>query len=629
MTALSPDYDAAVVTPLLCGGELASVEPRLLARLLPHVRRQLLAAGECLYRRGSAADALYVLINGQLQWRDESGAVLPAHADSTSVGEEAALPGQYYLADCLALSPVEVLVVPRTYLMTLMQESPGLQAKFYALLMKRYSGRQLQVPAPPSPNSTSHSGWPGILGWICTALAPLTVLASGPLLSLDIDALAFLAILSSVMCMWVFSLVDEYLPGLFAILATLALGLVPVSVPLAGFASDSFFMAMSILGLGTVIVSSGLSYRCLLWLLSHMPNNRFGQHVGLLLTGIFLTPLVPSINGRVALVSPLFRDMLDILQAPLKSRVTTQLAVAAFSGITLLSAAFMSSKSVNFVVYSMLPQQWQDQFQWLFWLLAAAVVGAVTLLLYGMLVPVWFRDRLRGDDTAPAPVLRADPQQLRAQRRLMGPMQQGEWAAVLGIGVFMIGVGTASLHHIEPPWLGLAVLYALLMFGFLRKDEFKEKIDWPFLVYLGGISGIVSTFNYLGLNRWLASDLAMLASLMQGHMEAFIVMLSIMVLLIRLVVPISATIVLLATVFVPLADSVGVNAWVVGFIVLVLGEMWFFPYQCSYYLQFQKMAGANSVYDERAFLRFNAVMNGVKLAALFATLPYWRAMGLL
>jgi len=82
-------------------------------------------------------------------------------------------------------------------------------------------------------------------------------------------------------------------------------------------------------------------------------------------------------------------------------------------------------------------------------------------------------------------------------------------------------------------------------------------------------------------------------------------------------------------VFMPLADVYGTNSWVVGMIVLVLGEMWFFPYQCSYYMQYRSLALRQPGYDEKTFLRYNALMNLAKLGALYASLPYWKWMGLL
>jgi hypothetical protein len=62
---------------------------------------------------------------------------------------------------------------------------------------------------------------------------------------------------------------------------------------------------------------------------------------------------------------------------------------------------------------------------------------------------------------------------------------------------------------------------------------------------------------------------------------------------------------------------------------LILGEMWFFPYQCSYYVQFREIAASHGVYDEKSFLRYNALMNGVTLLALYASLPWWKWLGLL
>ena len=64
-------------------------------------------------------------------------------------------------------------------------------------------------------------------------------------------------------------------------------------------------------------------------------------------------------------------------------------------------------------------------------------------------------------------------------------------------------------------------------------------------------------------------------------------LLFVLVNVIRIVVPINAAVVILATVL-PLADINGVNAQVVGFIVLMFAEVWFLPFQCSYYLPLQR-----------------------------------------
>lgn len=53
------------------------------------------------------------------------------------------------------------------------------------------------------------------------------------------------------------------------------------------------------------------------------------------------------------------------------------------------------------------------------------------------------------------------------------------------------------------------------------------------------------------------------------------------------------------------------------------------PYQCSYYLQFQQLTERSAFYDEHNFLRFNWLSNGLKLASIYAAIPWWKMLGLL
>jgi len=312
--------------------------------------------------------------------------------------------------------------------------------------------------------------------------------------------------------------------------------------------------------------------------------------------------------------------MVEILKGKPLGKLATGLAITTFTGASLLSAIFLSSKSVNFVIYGLLPDQAQAQFQWLFWLYASAATGATLTIAYFVLFSLMQRN---------GEIHLLNKEQIAAQLHLLGPIRNREWSAVLGMGVFMLAVLTAAIHKIQPPWVAVAILYALLVYGFLDKKEFREKIDWPFLVYLAGIVGLVGTFNSVGLNDLLAANLVRLGSFMRTDFALFVPVLAAVIFVIRLAVPISTTIVVAAAVFMPLAVASGINAWVVGFTILVLGEMWFFPYQCSYYLQFRELMAKSGNYDEAAFLRFNVIMNFAKIGAIYASFPYWKWLGLL
>lgn len=614
----SSDVRALLADPLFQQGSDLG-----LARLIPYTSERLIAAGESLYRAGQPAQELFYVLEGRAQLVTQKRQDLVC--DKRRLGEEAATDFDSYLSDAVALTPLRVLVLSRASLSILFESAPALKAKFYFSLMQTFAGDHLHRSAPLQPaaqlsdEQSKPENWLTLVGWLLVFIAPALVLQFGSGWGLEKNAVYFLAIFSSTVVMWIFCLVDEYIPGIFALLATLAMDLVPMPVILSGMASDGFMLAMSVLGLGAVIVASGLSYRLLLMLMMRLPNTPFWQNSAILGIGFLLTPLIPSINGRVALVSPFLSDMLEILRQKFKGVSANQLAVSAFTGVSLLSAVFLSSKSVNFVIFGLLPDQIQDQFQWSSWLQASAVTGLVLLVIYVLLAATL----LRGHEPS-----HLSKEQLAVQLALLGRLKRGEWAAILGVVLFMLGVLTTTLHKVPSPWLGMAILFGILLFGALNRQQFRQNIDWPFLIYLAGIVGIASAITYLGLAQAIAVKLPWLGAYMHTDFNLFVLALSWVIFLMRLAVPISATIVILATILMPIAVHYGVNPWVVGFIILVLSEMWFFPYQCSYYLQFRQLT-KGQIYDEAAFLRFNALFNLLKIVAIYASMSYWKGLGLL
>lgn len=589
------------------------------SRLLPHVKEVSFAPGQAIYRARDKVENLYYLVQGEVEVSSGMGACGKV-VTRGCFGEEGGAGLAEYVATARALAPSVCLAIPKTDLDVLYTRTPGFSVGLISSLLAKFNQTKSDSKLIASHGEGSRDGeWPKIVGWALACILPVLTFMASTHYGLGTNAAIYLAIMAVTVQMWAFSLVDEYLTCVFALLATLVMGLVPAKVVLSGFASDGFFLAMSILGLGTVIVSSGLSYRCLLLLLSRLPSTQFWMNFGVILTGVALTPLLPTANGRVALMKPFSDDVVKTLGFG-RGKAATKLSLSSFNGVVLFSGIFLTSKSINIVVYGLLPQQGQDHFQWLTWFLAAAFSGFVLFLVYAAIVAVFFRNNEKTE---------LPKDLVSSQLKALGKLKRSEWAALLGILVFMAGVVSTSLHRIQPPWLALGVLYWLLLFGFLPKEAFRSKIDWPFLIYLAGIVGIVNTFNAVGLNTLMADKLAFLGKYMQNDFGLFILMLFGIITVLRIALPINAAVVICATALMPIAEGTGVNPWVVGFIILTLGEMWFLPYQCSYYLQFRESGNLTETYDEKSFLWSNALINVAKVATIYATIPYWKMLGLI
>ena len=589
-----------------------------LARMLRNVKELKFRAGEIIYSANADAKFLYLVQQGTVELATLTGKRV--RIESNRFGEEAATDVPHYLSHALAITEVIVFAIPRASLAGLNQFNPGHKAQFYFSLLTNIGGERIRTNSASSAAKESGKEALHAFGWFMTILLPLLVLFFGRDFGLDRETTVFLAIFATTVVMWVFELVDEYIPGLFALLVTLALGLAPTKTVLAGFASDGFFMAMSILGLGTVVVLSGLSFRFLLWLLRFLPSTPFGHNLGLMLTGLLLTPIVPSINARAVLVAPFLVDMVETVKFSFSGKAATKLAITAFTGATLLSACFMTSRSVNFVIFGLLQSQQQEQFQWVYWAFASAGAAFTMLLIYFISVSMMFPSK---------EVSKLSKEQVRAQLSLLGPIKNREWAAIAGVLIFALGVVTTAIHGVPPSWLGVAILFTLLLFGSLRKNEFREKTDWPSLVYLGSLVGILNVFGYFGLDKLISTYLSGLGEVMRTDFNMFVIILFGVVAALRFVIPNTATIALCATIFMPLASHAGVHPWIIGFILLLLGDMWILPYQCPHYQQFSELIRSKGVYDEGAFMKFNFFMNLVRLGGVYASIPFWTWLGLL
>ena len=598
-----------------------------LSRLLPHVTQQRLMAGDKLYRSGEAAKILYFVAEGEirlLSGGDNTVGKTPSNAvlDTVSqgyIGEEAILGSEIYMADAVAQTDVLLVAIPRDNFNDLLKANPSIKSEYFVSIMNRFSRERLHAKAEAAAPREKGPGWTEVIGWMLAVLLPPLVfyLTAG---ELELPARLYLGIFTATVVMWVFRLVADFIPGIFALLATLILDLVPQSVVLSGFASDGFFMALSILGLSAVITASGLSYRVMLLVLKGLPNTQFWNNFGIMATGLVLSPVVPSINGRVALVTPLLIDMIEALKLKFGGKAATRMATSAFFGVGVMSATFLTSKSVNFVVYGLLPLHIQSEFSWFHWMIAGMVCGAVMLALYLIVSPLYFRS-----DEKPA----LSKEIVAAQLELLGPVRAREWASVFGICLFALGVVTVSYHHIQPPWMALILLFFLLVFNFLRGNEFRDKIDWAFLMYLAGLVGMVSAMTQLGLSKYLATHLGWLGDIMRTDFPLFILVLTGVLFSIRLVAPINAAVSISAAILLPLADLNGVNPWLVGFVILVMCEHWFFPYQCSYYVQFESLTKRKPIYNQTEFLTFNTISVLFRLAGIYASIPLWKALGLL
>lgn len=617
-------------TPLTGLGSLLAEHPILkacsrlqLARLLTQISELKFDSGSTIVQRGDEADTLYVLLDGSVARLANDGR--KAYTSGGFFAEEAALGIPKYSVTIQAESPVRVVAIPNDAILSAMQDTPTLRDDILLSYHHAFDETpQDSIPRQDDSLSAEKANWKALLGWLLVVLWPVVIyLVMDKSTEESLTRLEYIMVAGSTIFMWVFKLLPEFVPALFAVVVLILLGTAPPKVALSGFESHGFFIAMSIFGLSAVITSSGLSYRLLLLLLRIGPQRKSWYGFSLFITGAALTPMVPSTDGRVSIVGSLTKNLMQSLDPETRLREATRLGAMALGGVSLLSATFLSSKTINFVVFGYLPQQEQQQFEWMYWLFATSFVSVIAVVLYSLVVNFMFRSA-KGDSRS-----NLDKKLISEQLRILGPLSKSEWAAITGLLVLLVSFLTVSWHQIDVAWVALVILLGLLIFDFLNSTDFKQQINWSYLVFLGCLVGMVAVMQYIHLDKWITVNLSWLTDEMAKNFVRFIFELALAIFLIRFLLPINATVIVFATLLIPAAINVGVNTWLVGFLILFFSETFVLPYQAGYYVNFCNITGLGDPAREPRIALLNFLVFVIKVVAVFASIIFWKELGLL
>jgi DASS family divalent anion:Na+ symporter len=420
--------------------------------------------------------------------------------------------------------------------------------------------------------------------------------------------------------MWAFNLVPQYAAATIAVVGCLVLGAVPTEVILSGFRDEDLFMMFGVVAVGSVLLRSGVTDRVVLMMLRRCPPTTMGYNAAFLLAGFVLTPALPSANGRVELLTPLTLEASRSLGFKDGSREATRLLLSMFVGASIFAPMFLTSKSLNFIVYGMLPDQVSAEFHWLRWFQVTWPIAAVMLVLYLLLTSIWFRG-------GKAP--RLSHAHLNAQLATLGPMRRGEWIALGSVAFFVLTIVTYSLHKISPFWVSFGVFLAFLLVGILEKKNLDRDFDWGIILMVGFFIGLTTSLDHVGLTTLLSQSLSIVTEQLSTNFTLSVLLLVGVVSVARIFLPITTSGVVLCTLLLPLSAASGVNPWVVMLVTLMLNECWILPYQSSYYQTFEAVSGGPEYFDRALFLKVNALTVAIRIATAFAVLQYMRMIDLL
>jgi len=458
-----------------------------------------------------------------------------------------------------------------------------------------------------------------VQGWGGAALAlgaGLVVLTQSPA-GLSPTGVRFLATLVAAAILWARARPPEYVVALALGLAWVLFGVAPARMAFAGFASSTWFLILGVLGLGAALGRSGFLYRVTLLALRRFPSSFLGHALALGLAGVASTVLIPTVQGRVALIGPMLVNVSDALGYPPRSRGSAGLATAAFLGFSLATTLFLTGTPTCLLAWGVLPEATRTEITWLRWLEGVMLLEALSFFA----AIGWIVWRYR-----PAELRPVRSGLLDAQLAALGPVSREERTVGLLAGTVLLGWLTQGWHGVDPAWFALGGFCALLGMGVLDRAMLRSAVDWPFLLFMGMVFSLAGLTERVGMDAWLAG-------LVQGALGALrhpalaVAAAVLLTVAVRFVLPWQTAVPLLTVALGPFAQQAGLSPWIMALVALKAGNLFVMPYQNAYYLTLYYAT------EERAFTHaqtrpFAWAYGVIVLLAFLLSLPYWRALGL-
>lgn len=474
------------------------------------------------------------------------------------------------------------------------------------------------------------------------ALAAAVLIATCPIPGLSYQATAVLGILIMAIVWWITGVLPEFVTAVVMAVLFVVVAGISVGATFSTFASSTWWLLLSAFTLGVGMKTSGLMRRIALAIVRKFPRTFRCQVIAQLVTGTVLGPLIPSLAVKGAMLAPLAMSIGDELGYERQGKRATGLFAAMLVGIRTVAPTIVSASVTGYALMATLPADVQEQFNMASWFVAALPWLVVVLALnYFLIMGMYGRGEKAGSgsETVGAP---GNAQSLEQSSRGgtnedskqpipdgLGPLSVVEKRMLAIILVTVVLWATEPFHHVSAMAVGLAALVAMFVLKVIDVPAFKSGVNWTSLLFIGIALGLGSVFAEAGLNDWVMQTCGPAFQALAGNPYLLVLGIGVITVVLRfLIVSEVAYLNLLMAFLVPMAASVGVNPWVLGFSAYALVIAWFAKYQSPIYLAaFYAVDGKMAKHSELA--KYCGVYLATCLMGLAVSVPYWQWMGLL
>ena len=418
---------------------------------------------------------------------------------------------------------------------------------------------------------------------------------------------------------WMGSVFPDYVTAFWMMALMIATGASSLGTVFSAFSGSVIWIVIPVLAVGAALSKTGLLKRIVLFILSKFKATFKSQSLGFIIAGNIIDALIPSATAKVAIASPLAKTYADTMGYEPNSKPAAGLFSAMWMGFGANGPFFLTGSTMCFTMIGLLPEGYQDGFDFLTWLGVAWPWGIVLLVFAYLGVRLFYTPK---NDVA------VSAEAIHAQRDALGKMKRNEKIAAFVLIICLVLWVTESWHGISSAVVALIGMSILLGTGVLDRKDFRGSIAWESVIFIGCSTGLGTVFSSAGITDWVSVTFAPYLEPVFSNVFVMIIVSVVVITVLRFAFVSQAALMTIFTVAcAPFAISAGMHPFIPGFIALVTVNVYNASYNNGTYIT--ALAASNGMVEYGPTSKMTWVYALACIVGCMCCIPMWNAFGLM
>jgi len=432
------------------------------------------------------------------------------------------------------------------------------------------------------------------------------------------EALRAIGILVCAIFWILFSVLPDFVCALGMIAVYIITKTVTVGVALAPFSASTVWMLICALGLGAAASKSGLLTRISLILMRRLSPTYVGQCLALIVSGVIVSPLIPSTGAKSTIVAPLALSTANTLGVQPHSKPAAGVFLSFYTGYISAANGFLSASFISYTLIGLMPEG--KEITWMNWFTYGLVFLIVSVVLMALVIIFYY---------GPKEKIEVPKEKIIQQLKDLGPWTRKEKIALTVLVCCLVLWMFERVLNIPSFAVALVGMLVMISFDIMDYKDFRTTLPWENIFFVGAFLCVASIFTNLKIDAAIAATIGNSLDSVLKNPYLLVFSWCILTFVLRtFIVSNSTCVVLMTLILMPLCPQYGIHPFILIFVGYAAANIWTLIYQNSPTIM-------SLAAQRHELVVHNEVASGslwymaICIVACLASVPIWQMMGLL